>query len=95
MGRGANTSAPGGAPCLLPLLLYLLHAGGQRGAVMATQSKLVPADGARDDYFGGSVALSADGRTALVGALYDDDKGSTHRCMHTCFDFMYGLQDLH
>jgi hypothetical protein len=20
---------------------------------------------------------------------------ATHRCMHTCFDFMYGLQDLH
>eukprot|EP01047_Picozoa_sp_COSAG01_P089941 COSAG01_NODE_21915_length_879_cov_3.935897_1_plen_248_part_10 len=75
-GRGATSNAPGGAPYLLPLLLYLLHAGGQRVAVMATQSKLVAADGASGDTFGVSVALAADGRTALVGASSDDDKGS-------------------
>jgi len=34
--------------------------------------KLVPNDGAADDQFGCSVAVSGD--TFLVGALYDDDK---------------------
>ena len=36
--------------------------------------KLVPADGAADDYFGFAVALS--GTTAVVGAFGDDDQGS-------------------
>jgi VCBS repeat-containing protein len=40
------------------------------------QTKLVPSDGQAGDQFGFSVALSADGNTALVGAYNDDDKGS-------------------
>ncbi|WP_438039111.1 MYXO-CTERM sorting domain-containing protein [Sorangium sp. So ce128] len=43
--------------------------------VWTQQAKLVAADGAESDYFGGSVALSGD--TALVGAQGDDDKGSS------------------
>lgn len=37
------------------------------------QAKLIPADGARDDFFGWSVAVS--GETILVGAYADDDRG--------------------
>ena len=37
------------------------------------QAKLFVADGAADDFFGGSVAL--DGDTAVVGAFRDDDNG--------------------
>lgn len=36
-------------------------------------TKLSPADGDSDDEFGGSVALAADGGTALVGAPRDED----------------------
>lgn len=36
-------------------------------------AKLVPADGDRNDHFGGSVALAGDGRTALIGAWGDED----------------------
>ncbi|RRJ98079.1 PEP-CTERM sorting domain-containing protein [Opitutaceae bacterium TAV4] len=36
--------------------------------------KLLASDGAKDDYFGTSVSLSGD--SALVGAFYDDDKGT-------------------
>ncbi len=39
------------------------------------QAKLTASDGAEDDAFGYSVALSGD--TALVGAVYDDDKGKS------------------
>ena len=35
--------------------------------------KLVPIDGAEEDYFGVSVAIS--GTTAIVGAMWDDDNG--------------------
>ena len=45
-------------------------------ASLATQlAKLIAADGAADDRFGYSVAIS-DG-IAVVGAAYDDDKGSS------------------
>lgn len=37
------------------------------------QAKLLPADGASEDYFGESVAL--DGDTAVIGARFDDDSG--------------------
>uniref|UniRef100_UPI004055E377 FG-GAP repeat protein n=1 Tax=Candidatus Electronema sp. TaxID=2698783 RepID=UPI004055E377 len=40
------------------------------------QAKLTANDGAADDGFGSSVSLSADGRTALIGAYSDDDKGA-------------------
>jgi len=38
------------------------------------EDKLVPGDGAANDFFGGSVSISGD--TALVGAKWDDDNGS-------------------
>lgn len=38
--------------------------------------KLTAEDGAEWDKFGGSVALSADGQTALIGAPWDDDRGT-------------------
>jgi len=37
-------------------------------------SKLTPSDGAGDDHFGFAVSISGD--YAIIGALYDDDKGS-------------------
>ena len=40
------------------------------------ETKLVASDGAADDYFGYSVAVSSDGSTVVVGAQYDDDKGT-------------------
>ena len=44
------------------------------GSTWVQQAKLLAPDGAAYDYFGCSVAI--DGDTALVGASYDDDKGS-------------------
>jgi hypothetical protein len=44
------------------------------GSSWVQQAKLLASDGAAWDYFGYSVAI--DGNTALVGAYYDDDKGS-------------------
>jgi hypothetical protein len=43
------------------------------GTIWTQQAKLLPSDGARDDYFGWSVAL--DGNTAIIGAFQDDDNG--------------------
>ncbi|MCU0776062.1 MAG: choice-of-anchor D domain-containing protein, partial [Akkermansiaceae bacterium] len=43
------------------------------GTTWSEQAKLTAGDGAADDYFGRSVALSGD--TALVGAYYDDTAG--------------------
>ncbi|MCK9517392.1 MAG: FG-GAP repeat protein, partial [Ottowia sp.] len=47
------------------------------GSTWTEQAKLLASDGAADDNFGHSVAISGDGNTAIVGAPYDDDKGST------------------
>jgi prepilin-type N-terminal cleavage/methylation domain-containing protein len=44
------------------------------GGTWTQQAKLVPADGAANDYFGYAVAVDAD--TIVVGAHYDDDKGA-------------------
>lgn len=44
------------------------------GGVWSEQQKLAASDGAAEDGFGGSVALS--GATALVGASGDDDRGT-------------------
>lgn len=41
-----------------------------------TETKLTAGDAAEGDEFGISVSVSADGSTALVGALHDDDAGS-------------------
>jgi hypothetical protein len=53
------------------------------GTIWSQQQKLTAADGAAGDYFGYAVALSDDGDTALVGAVYDDvdvnsDAGSAY-----------------
>ena len=42
------------------------------------QAKLIASDGQEYDYFGISVAISGDGNTAIIGAYYDDTKGSTY-----------------
>jgi hypothetical protein len=44
------------------------------GTVWTQQAKLTPSDGAAEDQFGHSVAISGD--YALVGAPYDDDNGA-------------------
>ncbi len=44
--------------------------------ISAEQAKLTASDGAADDYFGFSVAISGDGSTAVIGARDDDDRGS-------------------
>ena len=43
------------------------------GSDWVEEAKLTASDGAADDYFGGSVAISGD--TAVVGAVCDDDNG--------------------
>ena len=44
------------------------------GSQWVQEAKLVPADGAAEDWFGCAVSIS--GNTALVGARYDDDNGN-------------------
>ncbi len=46
----------------------------QSGTVWNQECRIKATDGARDDFFGGSVSLWGD--YAIVGAAYDDDKGS-------------------
>lgn len=52
---------------------YVYFLGQSAPAKLA--ARLVPADGAVEDYFGRSVAVGADG-LVLAAAFYDDDKGS-------------------
>ena len=40
------------------------------------QTKLTASDGATGDNFGWSVAVSGDGNSVVIGARYDDDRGS-------------------
>jgi hypothetical protein len=47
------------------------------GTTWTQEMKLTAGDAAMSDNFGYSVALSADGNTALVGALGEDDGGTT------------------
>ena len=47
----------------------------------AQASKLVANDGATEDYFGRSVAISGD--RIVVGAPYDDDKGESSGSAYT------------
>lgn len=63
----ADTAAGGNAGCA-----YVFQRGGN---VWAPQAKLTASDGAAEDHFGSSVALSGD--KALVGAPADDDAGKT------------------
>jgi hypothetical protein len=46
------------------------------GTSWTFQSKITAPDGAQSDHFGVSVSISGDGTYALVGAKFDDDKGS-------------------
>jgi len=46
----------------------------RNGSTWSQQAKLIADDGATDDFFGFSVALSGD--TAVIGAPNDDDRGS-------------------
>jgi hypothetical protein len=46
----------------------------QTGSSWSLQGKILAADGAEYDKFGGSVSLYAS--SALIGAYFDDDKGS-------------------
>jgi len=39
------------------------------------ETKLVASDGQSNDRFGGSVSISEDGNTAIIGAINDDDNG--------------------
>lgn len=53
----------------------------RNGSTWTQQQKLLASDGAIDDFFGGSVAIS--GETAIIGAFFDDvgtttDKGSAY-----------------
>ncbi len=69
-----------GTTAIVGALLYDDNANGSGSAYLfdITTSlqiaKLLPNDGAADDFFGASVAIS--GTTAIVGALYDDDNGT-------------------
>ncbi|CAK0818549.1 unnamed protein product [Prorocentrum cordatum] len=48
--------------------------------------KLVASDGAANDYFGDSVAVSSDGARVVVGAMNDDDQGTNSGSAYV-FDF--------
>lgn len=45
------------------------------GGTWTQQQKLLASDGASEDVFGSAMALNATGDIALIGAVYDDDKG--------------------
>ncbi|MFL5330019.1 MAG: beta strand repeat-containing protein [Gemmataceae bacterium] len=47
------------------------------GTVWSQQQKLTAGDGAANDQFGGTVALSADGNTIVVGSFLDDVSANT------------------
>ena len=47
--------------------------------ISAEQAELTASDGASNDYFGISVAVSSDGNTAVIGAHNDDSaRGSAY-----------------
>ena len=49
------------------------------GSVWTEQAHLISSDGAKEDYFGRSVALSSDGNTALIGADFKTINGNTRQ----------------
>jgi hypothetical protein len=51
---------------------YLLA---RTGGLWTEEDKLLPVDGAIEDWFG--LAVAVDGHTAFIGAPYDDDNGSS------------------
>jgi len=54
-------------------------------AVASSQNVISPTDASDGDSFGGAVALSADGKTLAVGALYDDVSGNKDQGSVTVF----------
>ncbi|CAK0870069.1 unnamed protein product [Prorocentrum cordatum] len=61
------------------------------GTTGARLLKLVASDGAEEDLFGLSVAVSSDGARVVVGAYYDDDQGSKSGSVHV-FDGTTGAR---
>ncbi len=60
--------------CLLYCAAGSVYFYTQMGSSWSRQGKILAADGAADDYFGRSVSLYTS--SALIGAIYDDDKAS-------------------
>ena len=56
--------------------------------------KLLPDDGAANEYFGYSVAISPDGIGAIVGAYWDDDNGTSSGSAYL-FDTTTGRRQWH
>ena len=70
-GRPRRTTRMHGVlPTGVVLLVAVTHAAAQ-----CEMAAIAAPDGDANDYFGSAVALSADGRVALVGAWYDDEHG--------------------
>ena len=46
------------------------------GTTWTQQTKLTASDGSSSDRFGYSVSLSSDGKVAIIGSYWDDDKGT-------------------
>jgi hypothetical protein len=59
---------------LAVILWCLLLADPAKGTTWRERQKLLASDGAAYDWFGRSVSISGD--YAIVGAVWDDDKGS-------------------
>lgn len=55
--------------------VYVFTAEGER---WTQQAKLTPQDGDSNDMFGWSVAVAADGTTAIIGAVLDEDPNGFH-----------------
>ena len=63
-------------PALSALFAMLLLALPSSSAQAAEEAKLVPADGAPRDQFGGTQSVAVSGDTAVIGAFGDDDNGA-------------------
>ena len=60
--------------CLLDCVAGSVYFYTQMGSSWSRQGKILAADGAASDFFGWSV--SVDTSSALIGAVYDDDKAT-------------------
>ncbi len=58
---------------VLTVVTSTLLLEGVAAAEYSEQQRLTQSDGAKNDYFGESVALSDDGNTAIVGLVDEDD----------------------
>lgn len=54
---------------------------------VSPSSIITPIDGSADDFFGTSIGLSADGRTAIVGGIQDDVGSNADQGSARVFDF--------